>query len=56
MEQTSLPSHIRVTKDFHDLVADAKDKWGACEEIESKNMGTVDTYLLDPLKSLNIDS
>lgn len=56
MEQTSLPSHIRVTKDFYDLVADVEDQWEACEEIEIKNMGTVDTYLLNPLKTLHLQS
>lgn len=54
MEQTSLPSHIRVTKDFYDLVAGVEDRWGTREEIEIKNMGSVDTYLLDPLNTLTL--
>lgn len=48
MEQTSLPSCIRVTKDFHDLVGDHEMGWTAKEVIELKNMGHAETYLLDP--------
>ena len=50
MEQNSLPNHIRVTKAFHDLVADVGDQW-EIEETELKNMGVMTTYLLDPFKS-----
>ncbi|KAL7517256.1 hypothetical protein ACHAWX_002192 [Stephanocyclus meneghinianus] len=53
MEQASLPSHIRVTEDFHRLVADVENGWNKYEEIEMKNMGTMGTYLLNPLKSLH---
>lgn len=48
MEQTSLPSKIRVTKDFHDLVGDYETGWEGSEMIEVKNMGQVVTYLLNP--------
>ena len=48
MEQTSLPSKIRVTKDFHDLVGDYETGWEGREMIEVKNMGEVVTYLLNP--------
>ena len=53
MEQTSLPSHIRVTEDFYNLVADADNQWDRQEEIEMKNMGTTMTFLLNPLKALH---
>lgn len=55
MEQNSLPNHIRVTKAFHDLVADVGDQW-EIEETELKNMGVMTTYLLDPFKSWYLDS
>ncbi len=54
MEQASLPSHIRVTEDFYQLVADVEYSWNKYEEIEMKNMGTMGTYLLNPLKSLRL--
>jgi hypothetical protein len=50
MEQTSRPSHIRVTEDFHDLVGENETGWFQKETIAIKNMGTVDSYLLDPLQ------
>lgn len=51
MEQTSLPSCIRVTKDFHDLVVDAQDGWMEKEVLPLKNMGEMETYLLKPMES-----
>jgi hypothetical protein len=54
MEQASLPSHIRVTEKFHQLVADVENDWDKFEEIEIKNMGTMGTYLLNPTKSLHL--
>lgn len=49
MEQTSLPSMIRTTREFHDLVGDAEENWLKKEVIQLKNMGEVSTYLLDPI-------
>ena len=49
MEQTSLPSTIRTTKEFHDLVGGAETNWSKKEVIQLKNMGEVETYLLHPL-------
>ena len=46
MERTSLPSKIRVTENFHDLVGDYEAGWEDREMIEVKNMGEVVTYLL----------
>lgn len=51
MEQTSKPSMIRTTKEFHDLIGDAEPNWSQKEAIPLKNMGQVDTYLLDPIVS-----
>ena len=51
MEQTSKPSMIRTTKEFHDLIGDAELNWSQKEAIPLKNMGQVDTYLLDPIVS-----
>lgn len=53
MEQTSLPSHIRVTEEFYTLVADVEYQWDKQEEIEVKNIGTTMTFLLNPLKALH---
>jgi len=50
MEQTSQPGRIRVTKDFHDLVGSAETGWFEKEVIEMKNMGQMETYLLDPIE------
>ena len=50
MEQTSLPSMIRVTKDYHDLVGDYETGWEDSEMIDVKNMGGVVTYLLNPVE------
>jgi class 3 adenylate cyclase len=52
MEQTSKPSLIRVTEDFHDLIGNEETGWLEKERIAIKNMGSVDTYLLDPNRSL----
>lgn len=51
MEQTSRASCIRVTRDFHDLVGDAETGWMAKEVIQLKNMGEMETFLLDPIGS-----
>ena len=51
MEQTSRPGCIRVTKDFHDLIGDIESGWMEKEVISLKNMGEVETYLLDPMQS-----
>jgi len=50
MEQTSLPSRIQVTKDFHDLVGDAETGWMEKQVIPLKNMGEMETYFLDPIE------
>ena len=50
MEQTSQPSCIRVTKDFHDVVGDVEKGWKPKEVLSLKNMGETETYLLDPLE------
>ena len=50
MEQTSQPSCIRVTKDFHYVVGDAEQGWKPKEVMALKNMGNMETYLLDPLE------
>lgn len=50
MEQTSQSNRIRVTKDFHDLVGDAETGWFDKEVIPLKNMGDMETYILDPLE------
>lgn len=55
MEQTSLPSMIRATKDFHDLVGDAETNWLKREAIHLKNMGEMETYLLDPIPHIEVD-
>ena len=50
MEQNSQASCIRVTKDFHDTIGDAEKGWKPKEVIPLKNMGDMETYLLDPLE------
>ncbi len=50
MEQLSCSSKIRVTQDFHDLVGDEEEGWEAKQIVSVKNMGTVSSWLLDPLK------
>lgn len=50
MEQTCLPSRIRVTKEFFDLLPNSEaEEWEQKETISVKNMGEVETYLLNPL-------
>ena len=56
MEQTSQPSCIRVTKDFHDVVGDAENGWESMEVMPLKNMGEMETYLLDPLERRTIET
>jgi len=51
MEQTSKPSMIRVTKGFHDLVGDNEHGWLKKETVALKNMGKVESYLLDPFET-----
>jgi class 3 adenylate cyclase len=51
MEQTSLPSMIRATKAFHDLIGDAEKEWMEMETVNIKNMGQIETFLLDPLST-----
>mmetsp|Transcript_1349 Transcript_1349/g.2217 ORF Transcript_1349/g.2217 Transcript_1349/m.2217 type:complete len:728 (+) Transcript_1349:50-2233(+) len=55
MEQTSLPSMIRTTREFHDLVGDAEQNWSAKEVIQLKNMGEMETYLLDPISCASFE-
>ena len=51
MEQTCVPNRIRVTKDFFDLLPESETlRVDAKEVISVKNMGEVETYLLDPLQ------
>ena len=52
MEQTSKPSMIRVTKGFHDLIGDNEQGWLKKETVALKNMGKVESYLLDPFRIL----
>jgi class 3 adenylate cyclase len=57
MEQTCLPSRIRVTKDFFDLLPDTESETVEAKEvISAKNMGDVETYLLNPLLELEGES
>mmetsp|Transcript_7420 Transcript_7420/g.15293 ORF Transcript_7420/g.15293 Transcript_7420/m.15293 type:complete len:681 (+) Transcript_7420:230-2272(+) len=47
MEQTSRPSRIHVTEDFHKLVSFEEDyEWDDCSETTVKNMGKFHSYLL----------
>ena len=55
MEQTSLPSMIRATREFHDMVGDAETNWSKKEVIQLKNMGEMETYLLDPISHVNFE-
>jgi class 3 adenylate cyclase len=47
--QTCHPSTIRVTKAFHDALSQVED-WQEKEIITVKNMGGVDTYMLNPFQ------
>jgi class 3 adenylate cyclase len=50
MEQACLPSRIRMTKDFYDLLPESESEVVEAREIiRAKNMGEVETYLLNPL-------
>ena len=50
MEQTCTPSKIRVTKDFFQTLSESEGKILEAKEVISvKNMGQVETYLLNPL-------
>jgi len=49
MEQTSLPGKIRVTDDFYKLVCDTESEWEEHSRISVKNMGEIDTHMLDPM-------
>ena len=51
MEHTGVPSKIRVTENFHDLVSNVETDWDEYKVISVKNMGDIGTYLLDPLKT-----
>ena len=50
MEQTSQPGRIRVTKDFYDTVGNVGKGWPEEEVIPLKNMGSVKTYMLNPMR------
>jgi hypothetical protein len=49
MKQECSPGMIRVTKDFFDLLQESDDRHQK-EVLSIKNMGEVETYLIDPLK------
>jgi len=50
MEQTSLPGRIRVSNDFYEMVKDSETEWeGDKKCITVKNMGEIDTFLLNPM-------
>ena len=51
MEQSSRPCHIRSTSPFHDLIGDNEKGWQEKETVAIKNMGEVETYLLNPYNS-----
>jgi hypothetical protein len=53
MEQTSSPSMIHVSREFHDLIGDYESGWGDMRLVPVKNMGTVETWLLDPSEPRN---
>ncbi len=54
MEQTSLPGRIRVSHDFYEMVKDSELGWDERKKcISVKNMGEIDTYLLNPIKREN---
>jgi hypothetical protein len=50
MEQTSKPNMIRATEIFRSLVAGVEDNWDEFEVISMKNMGSIGTYIMDPIK------
>jgi class 3 adenylate cyclase len=49
MKQECSPGMIRVAKDFFDLLQESDDRHKK-EVLSIKNMGEVETYLIDPLK------
>jgi class 3 adenylate cyclase len=49
MEQTCKPNKIRATEAFYSLVAGGEDEWDEFEVVSVKNMGSIGTYILDPL-------
>ncbi|KAL3779874.1 hypothetical protein ACHAW5_002062 [Stephanodiscus triporus] len=51
MEQTCKPNKIRATEIFHSLVAGVEDYWDEYEIIEMKNMGSIGTYIMDPIRA-----
>jgi class 3 adenylate cyclase/GTP-sensing pleiotropic transcriptional regulator CodY len=48
MEQTSEPGKIHVSKDFKELIGDWETNWEEPRVVPVKNMGEVQTFLLDP--------
>ena len=50
MEQTSEASKVHVSSQFHDLLNENDIAWGEKRSISVKNMGNVETYLLDPIQ------
>lgn len=48
MKETCLSSRIRVTKEFFDALPHS-EAWQKKEVISVKNMGEVETYVLNPL-------
>jgi len=49
MEQTCKPNKIRATEVFRSLVAGVVDNWDEYEIIPMKNMGSIGTYIMDPI-------
>ena len=52
MEQTSEASKVHVSSQFHDVLNEDNIAWGEKRTISVKNMGNVETYLLDPLQQI----
>lgn len=48
MEQTCKPGKIHVSKDFKELIGDWETNWEEPRVVPVKNMGEVQTFLLDP--------
>ncbi|KAL3823762.1 hypothetical protein ACHAXA_004855 [Cyclostephanos tholiformis] len=49
MEQTCKPNKIRATEAFYNLVAGGGDDWDEYEVVSMKNMGSIGTYIMNPL-------
>uniref|UniRef100_A0A7S1ZC46 Guanylate cyclase domain-containing protein n=1 Tax=Ditylum brightwellii TaxID=49249 RepID=A0A7S1ZC46_9STRA len=49
MEQTSMPMRIHVSKQFHDLIGEDETRWEESKITSVKNMGEVETWILDPV-------